>query len=141
MLRETSRARLSGEADLKFELNTGGARYVIRGYSANAVLVNELELSRSFILMPDTLITDWMPQRPEEIAAQHVEQLVRLDPEVVIIGTGRRLRFPRAEVVAPLIVATIGYEVMDTRSACRCYAVLVSEGRRVAGAILPPEAD
>ncbi|MCG3200429.1 MAG: hypothetical protein NFCOHLIN_00282 [Gammaproteobacteria bacterium] len=126
---------------MKLQLDTGRARYVIRGYSASGVKVNDEELTRSFILTPDTLIADWAPQRSGEIAAEHVEQLVRLDPEVVIIGTGRRLRFPEAEVVAPLIAAGIGYEVMDTRSACRCYAVLVSEGRRVAGAILPPEAD
>lgn len=126
---------------MRLQLDTGGARYVIRGYSATAVMVNDEELARSFILTPDALIADWAPQRSEEIAVEHVEQLVRLDPEIVIIGTGRRLQFPRTEVVAPLIDAAIGYEVMDTRAACRCYAVLVSEGRRVAGAILPPDAD
>lgn len=126
---------------MRLQLDTGEGRYSIRGYTATAVVVNEQELARSFVLTTDTLIVDWAPQRPGEIAAEHVEQLLRLDPEVVIIGTGRRLRFPPAEVVAPLMAAAIGYEVMDTRSACRCYAVLASEGRRVVGAILPPEAD
>jgi len=54
----------------------------------------------------------------------------------VLLGTGRRLRFPAAELSAPLVQAGIGLEVMDLRAACRTYNVLVAENRRVAAALL-----
>jgi len=57
-------------------------------------------------------------------------------PELVILGTGRRQRFPRTELIAPLVRAGIGWEVMDTGAACRTFNVLVAEGRRVAAALL-----
>jgi uncharacterized protein len=61
---------------------------------------------------------------------------VLLCPELLILGTGRRQRFPRAELLAPLAEAGIGWEVMDTGAACRTYNILMSEGRNVAAALL-----
>lgn len=53
-----------------------------------------------------------------------------------ILGTGNALRFPRPELQRPLIERQKGLEVMDFRAACRTYNVLVSEGRKVAAALL-----
>jgi uncharacterized protein len=58
----------------------------------------------------------------------------------VILGTGRRQRFPRTELLAPLVKARIGWEVMDTGAACRTYNILLGEGRNVAAALLMIEA-
>ena len=60
---------------------------------------------------------------------------------MVLLGTGGRLRFPPSAVLAPLIAAQIGYEVMDTGAACRTFNLLAGEGRRVLAALLLIEAD
>jgi uncharacterized protein len=39
-------------------------------------------------------------------------------------------------VIAPLLAAGIGVEVMDLQAACRTYNILVAEGRKVAAALL-----
>ena len=62
--------------------------------------------------------------------------LVGHKPEVVLLGTGARLRFPPAAVLAPLTRAGIGVEVMDTAAACRTYNILAGDGRRVVAALL-----
>jgi uncharacterized protein len=62
--------------------------------------------------------------------------LLPLKPELVVLGTGTRLRHPAPELIRPLIEAGIGLEVMDTAAACRTYLVLSSEGRQVAAALL-----
>ncbi len=49
---------------------------------------------------------------------------------------GRLLRFPRPEVLRPLVQAGVGVEVMDVQAACRTYNILASEERRVAAALL-----
>ena len=70
--------------------------------------------------------------------------MVALRPELVVFGSGARLRFvPPALNARPLIDARIGVETMDTAAACRTYNVLASERRRVVAALLlqaPPGA-
>jgi uncharacterized protein len=62
--------------------------------------------------------------------------LAELESEVVLIGTGKSLRFPRSELIAPLMASGTGFEIMDTAAACRTYNILMGEGRRVSAALL-----
>lgn len=57
-------------------------------------------------------------------------------PEIVLLGTGARLRFPPPALLRPLSAAAIGHEVMDTAAACRTYNILMGEGRRVLALLL-----
>jgi uncharacterized protein len=57
-------------------------------------------------------------------------------PEIVLLGTGATQRFPHPRLSAPLAAARVGFEVMDTRAACRTYNILLGEGRRVVAAVL-----
>ena len=59
-----------------------------------------------------------------------------LKPEVVLLGSGARFIWPETAALAPLMQAGIVYEVMDTAAACRTYNILMSDGRRVAAALL-----
>ena len=67
--------------------------------------------------------------------AKIIELADRID--FILLGTGAELRHAPADFRAALEEAGIGVEVMKTASACRTYNVLVSEGRRVAAALLP----
>lgn len=77
----------------------------------------------------------------EELGPEHFAQLAELRVEVVIFGSGERIRFPRPAWLAPLAAARIGIETMDTAAACRTYNILAQEGREVAVALLlaPPK--
>jgi uncharacterized protein len=57
--------------------------------------------------------------------------------DFVLLGTGSDLSHAPQEFRQVLEEAGIGVEVMKTDSACRTYNILVSEGRRVAAALLP----
>jgi uncharacterized protein len=119
---------------LNLESSTGG--YTIRAYAAGQVTVNDETLTRSFIISPAQLIRDWPPQTLDELAEQHLEMVATMDPDVVLIGSGSRLRFPPTVLLIPLYTRNIGVEVMDTGAACRTYNVLLAEGRQVAAALL-----
>jgi uncharacterized protein len=67
--------------------------------------------------------------------------LAELRPEVVILGTGVKLRFPPPSLTRALVEANIGLEVMDTGAACRTYNILMGDGRRVVAALLMIEND
>ncbi|MGZ5786195.1 MAG: Mth938-like domain-containing protein, partial [Ramlibacter sp.] len=74
--------------------------------------------------------------RFEDLDAAHFAQLAQLQPEVVIFGSGARIRFPRPAWLQPLVERRIGLETMDTAAACRTYNILAQEGRSVAVALL-----
>jgi uncharacterized protein len=57
-------------------------------------------------------------------------------PELVIFGSGSRIRFPQPVWLKPLMAQRIGTETMDTQAACRTYNILAQEGRHVVVALL-----
>lgn len=58
-------------------------------------------------------------------------------PEILLLGTGRKLIRPPPFIQAYLGRLGIQLDVMDTRNACATYNLLAEEGRRVAAALLP----
>jgi uncharacterized protein len=70
------------------------------------------------------------------LAAEHFEQLANLAPEMVIFGSGSRLKFPSPDLQRALMTARIGLETMDTLAACRTYNILAGEGRHVLAVLL-----
>ena len=79
---------------------------------------------------------EWSAGRFEDLMAAHFEQLAQVQAEVVIFGSGARIRFPQAAWLQPLMARRIGIETMDTPAACRTYNILAQEGREVAVALL-----
>ncbi len=59
------------------------------------------------------------------------------DIDVLFIGTGAETAHVPAALRDPLEVAGLGVEAMATPPAARTFNILLSEGRRVAAALLP----
>jgi uncharacterized protein len=106
----------------------------IRAYEKGRILVNEHLIDRHVVVTPERLIADWAPGFTE-LQASHLEALRELAPEILLLGTGARLRFPAADCMAVFLQQGIGMEVMDTAAACRTYNILLGEGRRVVAAL------
>ncbi len=110
--------------------------YRITGYGETYVAINNRRFERSVIVTSERMIEEWDAPSFDSLARQHFEMLRELAPEIVLLGTGNAQRFPNPALARPLIEAHIGFEVMDTRAACRTFNLLTSEGRRVAAALL-----
>lgn len=59
--------------------------------------------------------------------------------DVLLLGTGAAIAHPPADMRTALEAAGIGVEAMASPAAARTYNVLLSEGRRIAAALLPVE--
>ncbi|MEM9581038.1 MAG: Mth938-like domain-containing protein, partial [Pseudomonadota bacterium] len=57
--------------------------------------------------------------------------------DVIFLGTGDDIAHVPADLKEQVEAAGVGIEPMNSPAACRTYNVLVSEGRRVAAALLP----
>lgn len=121
---------------MKIQLEMGAGLNQIRAYAPGQVTINQTIYTRSLIVTPQRVIADWPPRTFAELDEAHFEVLAGLRPEVVILGTGARLRFPKPASLRALVEVNVGVEVMDTGAACRTYNILMGDGRRVAAALL-----
>jgi uncharacterized protein len=108
----------------------------ISGYGPGWVGVNGEKIAHSVIVSSKGDRIPWPSSRFEDLGPEHFAQLAQLDAEVVIFGSGSRIRFPKAAWLQPLLAKRIGIETMDTAAACRTYNILAQEGRSVAAALL-----
>jgi uncharacterized protein len=111
----------------------------IGGYGPGWVGVGSEKITHSVVLGSRGERFEWAASF-EQLGPEHFAQLAALKVEVVIFGSGARLRFPRPAWIAPLAAARIGIETMDTAAACRTYNILAQEGREVAVALLLDQA-
>lgn len=110
--------------------------YVIRAYTQGAITVNNRDYQKSLLLANHTLQPDWPVQHIDQITPQHWLQILELEPQVIIIGTGERIHFPHPSSYATVIERGIGVEFMDSMAACRTYNILLSEDRSVVAGII-----
>jgi uncharacterized protein len=111
----------------------------ITAYGAGWVAVDGERHSASLLLSANGALEPWECPRFEALTAAHFERLLNLGsepPELVVFGSGERLRFVRPALLQGLMARRIGVETMDTAAACRTYNILAAEGRRVVAALL-----
>jgi len=121
---------------LKLHADRLGHLNTVTAYGTGFVEVNKVRHSGSLIVTPALPVTPWSASSFEALCADDLAALLALEPEVVLLGTGARQRFPHPRLTRALTDARIGVEVMDTPAACRTYNILMAEGRRVVAALL-----
>lgn len=122
---------------MKLHLAQAAGRNFFTGYGAGYVAING-ERHEQHLLVTAERIARWNIGGFEALAVAQAADFMALAPEVVLLGTGARLRFPPPELARALSEAGIGLEAMDSTAACRTYNILAAEGRRVLAAILIP---
>jgi len=121
---------------MKFSLDQPSTANIVRAYGPGVLRIGERSYDASLIVTASTLIERWRPRRMEDLAFDDLEPVLALRPEVLLVGSGERQKFPGRELLAALHGARVGFEIMATGAACRTYNVLVAEGRNVAAALI-----
>jgi uncharacterized protein len=121
---------------LKLHLNNPGEIRLFTAHGPDHVMVNGERYDRSIVVLAEEVRDDWTVENFDELGEQHFSYFLALKPDVLLLGTGVRQRFPHPRLYSALTKAGIGVECMDTPAACRTYNILVSEDRRVIAAIL-----
>ena len=122
---------------MKLHLNTGANQPQFTGYGDDHVLINGQRHESGLLLGPQGIeIAPWAGLGFEALTAEHFEWVANRDLDIVLLGTGNRLRFPHPSLTRALMEARIGLEVMDIGALCRTYNFLIAEGRSVGAAVL-----
>ncbi|WP_323036069.1 Mth938-like domain-containing protein [Pararhodobacter sp.] len=112
------------------EVNFGAAK-PIEGYGADYYRVDTIVYPAPVLFAPGHAEA-WQ-------GYDDLDPLLRLagQIDVVFIGTGPSIAPIPAKLRTRLEEAGMGVEIMASATACRTYNVLLSEGRRIAVALLP----
>ncbi len=121
---------------MKLQLDSGDSQFAITSYGVGQVVVREERITQACIIGPAGIVRDWGPRDVQDMMPRHMEAILALEPEVILLGTGARQIFPAAHVMEPLLSGQVGLEVMDTGAACRTYNILLAEGRRIVAGLL-----
>ena len=108
----------------------------IRAYGPGWVALDSEKITSSLIISSQGQRLDWPCRSFADLTAAHFEQIAALDAELVIFGSGERIRFPQPIWLRPFMARRVGVETMDTQAACRTYNILAGEGRHVVAALL-----
>ena len=109
---------------------------IFTAYGDDYACVNSIRHSKNIIVINNRLISDWTHSGFDDLTHADMQQLAALDVEIILLGTGKQLRFPRPELMQAFAIARKGLEVMDFHAACRTYNLLTGEKRKVAAALL-----
>ena len=121
---------------MKFQPDTLDGVNTIHRHDAGRVVVGPSAYTHSLIVPWVGDVVDWQLRHFDDLQPAHFDRLAALQPELVIFGSGTRLRFPPPALLRALIERRIGVETMDTAAACRTYNVLVSERRSVVAGLI-----
>ena len=121
---------------MKFQPDTLSGVNVITRHDPGRLWVASTPFEHSVLVPWVGEVLPWGAAQLADLQASHFERILALKPEVVIFGSGARLRFAPPVLMRALIEQRVGVETMDTAAACRTYNVLASEGRSVVAALL-----
>jgi uncharacterized protein len=120
---------------MKLHQTRAQGRNLFTGYGPGYVSVNGTRWESSVIVLAERT-EPWNVVGFDALTEDTFTRLAELPVEILLFGSGAKLRFPHPRLTQALMRAGIGLEVMDTQAACRTYNFLLEEGRRVAAALL-----
>ncbi|MDB5459664.1 MAG: hypothetical protein JWO72_1405 [Caulobacteraceae bacterium] len=110
----------------------------IDAYGGGGFRVSGRRIEGSILILDDKLyswpVASLAQLGPDDIAPVLAAGLSQV--EFLLLGVGARVAPPPPALRKVLQDAGLGLEVMDTATAARVYNVLVSEGRRLAAALI-----
>lgn len=122
---------------MKLHLNSDAGQLLFSGYGDDHVFINGHRHEASLLLTARGIeVAPWAGLDFEALTAAHFEWIANRKPDILLLGTGSRMRFPHPSLTRALVEARIGLEVMDIGALCRTYNILATEGRSVGAAVL-----
>jgi uncharacterized protein len=120
---------------VKFHLQAATGN-VVTGFGRGWIRIGAAEYRENFLLDPSEIVPGWGREGFDALVPEDFARMLAMSPEIALLGTGTRQRFPHPRLYRALTEAGIGLEVMDTGAACRTYNIIAGEGRRVAAGLI-----
>lgn len=113
-------------------------RQLIRKYGNGGFIISGTRWDGSVLVLPDHTRA-WPVTAMAEVTLDSLGDIAEAGVDILLLGCGRVMSPAPRDLRIALRAAGIVVEPMDTGAACRTYDVLVTEGRRVAAALIAVE--
>ena len=117
------------------------AQMTIRRISRGEIQIGNESVRHDVLLTIDQAIRPWMASDIAALDENDFTPVIESQPEIIVLGTGWRPRFPPRELIFAMARRGIGFETMSTPAACRTFNILLNEGRRVAAVLIVDDSD
>lgn len=121
---------------MQLTLDSQAGINTISAVSPGEIRIGERRIRSSVLIGVRDIIADWPVPAISNLDAAAMDAIFALEPEIVILGTGRTLVFPDVGIRALALSRNIGMEIMDTAAACRTFNILANEGRHVVAGLV-----
>lgn len=121
---------------MKLHATTTQQYQTVTAYDDTGVEINAIRYTHSLLVLPEVKPVAWPASSFDALTEAHFEQIDGINPDVVILGTGKKQRFVHPKLIKSLTAKQVGVESMDNQAACRTYNILMTEGRKVALALI-----
>ena len=121
---------------MKLHVTSTQQYQTVTGYDDDWIEINAIRFDYSLIVLPEIAPMAWPVTSFEALEASDLEAIAAHSPDLLILGTGKKQRFAHPRLMSGLLSRGIGVECMDNQAACRTYNILMTEGRKVALALI-----
>lgn len=112
-------------------------RQIVQSYAEGRFRVSGEVYEGPVIVFLDRTVKWDAPSNLDDLTPDHFSELAASELDVILVGCGQSMRSMPFALRQSLKARGITIDFMDTGAACRTYNVLMTEGRRVAAALLP----
>ena len=101
----------------------------IKEIDAKSIKIGDKQINHSIVLSPTKIIGKWSRNNVKKLTLDDFKNIITITPDIILLGTGKKLIFPPRELIFQMAKLDIGFEVMSTQAACRTFNLLISEYR------------
>ena len=120
---------------MQFNQDISNREIQITSYEPGQLVIGKNKYDTNTVLFNGQVFSGLLPDSVNNFSIDHLQHLIELKPDVILLGTGENLIFPESRVSSYALSKQIGIEVMNSAAASRTYNVLLSESRIVLAAI------
>jgi len=98
----SNRSQSRGESDYEAASHPDQQYQTVTAYDDNGVEINMVRFDHSLLVLPETPPVAWPVRSFERLDPEHFAHIASTDPDVVILGTGKRQRFVHPKLTSTL---------------------------------------
>jgi uncharacterized protein len=122
---------------MNINLETPSTRLYFRHYEPGLITTNKEKYTSSIIMTSKDLVSsNWTPKSFDELTVDSFSDILKMDIEVVLLGTGSKQHIPSNDIFTAFFKHQKSVDFMSSHAACSTFNILADEGRAVLAAII-----
>ena len=114
---------------MQFNDQTPLAPIALDSYTAGEIIINQTAYTHN-VQLGDS-VAPCAHASPHDLTLADFQAALHAGAQIILIGTGEKQQFLSPKLAVELSAQGAALESMTTATACRTYALLASEGRKV----------